>query len=129
MKTWLSNKTEYSLIIVWADFCASGLWVPSDDCPKVLLSIAPERINAPKVIINSLNNWVAYYDCLIDRPEEFDYDYFNEWGVAITNALRTHFGNVVEGAPRFLFLPQRRYTVEETKEHFGYNMIYGEKDE
>ena len=116
-----SQSSKYHTIIVWADFMAPGLWIPSpiQDFPHATLSIEHESIGLSKELSKKINNWIDSFWCVYDKPEEFNCEEFNKIGANLAAEIQLFLGKPHLGAPLILFRPQIPLSPEEAKKYYG----------
>jgi len=117
------SMSEYSTVIVWADFMAPGLWIPNPTpgFAHSSLAIEHESLNIPKVLSDKINKWISSYWGVYDHPESFDCDRFNCTGVMLASELQFFLGPPHKSGTLVLFRPEIFRTLEEMKKYYGNN--------
>lgn len=111
---------KYETIIVWADFMASGLWVPRprDQFPHIVVAIGHYSVEMPEELSDRFKKWIDWYWDVYDRPETFDVREFNAEGAMLAAELQAFLGAPHESGTVVFFRPERIRTPEELKKYY-----------
>ncbi len=111
---------KYDTVIVWADFMASGLWIPNPmpNFPHATLAIHYDSIGVPEALADRFRAWIDWYWGVYDHPEIFDIQEFNKEGADLAAELQLFLGRPHESGTLVLFRPEMLRTPEQMKKYY-----------